>query len=60
MQFDGDAVLLGTPGGHHGIQISGTASDLAFFLWQRAVTGKLDIQGDTSVLSRYFALVPPL
>jgi uncharacterized protein (TIGR03083 family) len=60
VQFDGDAVLLGTPGSHYDIQISGTASDVALFLWQREVTGKLDIQGDTSLLSRYFALVPPL
>ena len=59
-RFDGDAVLLGTPDGHYDIQISGTASDLALFLWQRPVTGKLDIQGDTSLLSRYFALMPPL
>jgi uncharacterized protein (TIGR03083 family) len=60
VRFDGDAVLLGTPDGHYDIRISGTASDLTLFLWQRAVTGKLDIQGDTSLLSRYFALVPPL
>jgi hypothetical protein len=60
VQFDGDAVLPGTHDGHYAIQISGTASDLALFLWQRAVTGKLDVQGDTSLLSRYFALVPPL
>jgi uncharacterized protein (TIGR03083 family) len=60
VQFDGDAVLLGTPGGRCDIQISGAASDLALFLWQRTVTGKLYIQGDTSFLSRYFALVPPL
>lgn len=60
VQFDGDAVLLGTLDGHYDFQISGTASDLALFLWQRAVTGKLDVQGDTSLLSRYFTLVPPL
>ena len=60
VRFDGDAVLLGTPDGHYDIQISGTASDLTLFLWQRPVTGKLDIQGDTSLLSRYFVLVPPL
>jgi uncharacterized protein (TIGR03083 family) len=60
VQFDGEAVLLGTPDAHYGIKISGTASDLALFLWQRAVTDKLDVQGDTSLLSRYFALVPPL
>jgi uncharacterized protein (TIGR03083 family) len=60
VEFDGAAVLLGTHDGQYGIQISGTASDLALFLWQRAVTDKLDVQGDTSLLSRYFALVPPL
>jgi uncharacterized protein (TIGR03083 family) len=60
VQFDGDAVLLGTPDGHFDIQISGTASDLALFLWQRPVTGRLDTQGAASLLSRYFALVPPL
>jgi hypothetical protein len=52
--------LLGTPDGHYDIQISGTASDIALFLWQRAVAGKLDIHGDMSLLSRYFVLVPPL
>ncbi len=60
VRFDGDAVLLGAPDGHYDIQISGAASDLALFLWHRPVTGKLDIQGDTSLLSRYFVLVPPL
>jgi uncharacterized protein (TIGR03083 family) len=60
VRFDDDAVLLGTPGGHYDIQISGTASDLALFLWQRGLAGKLDIHGDMSLLSRYFALVPPL
>lgn len=60
VQFDGDAVLPGTPDGDYDIQISGTASDLALFLWQRAVTGKLEVQGDASLLSRYFVLVPPL
>ncbi|MGH3202054.1 MAG: SCP2 sterol-binding domain-containing protein [Streptosporangiaceae bacterium] len=59
VQFDGDAVLLGTPDGDCDIQVSGTASDLALFLWQRA-SGKLDVQGDTSLLSRYFVLVPPM
>ncbi len=60
VQFDGDAVLLGTPGGDYDIQVSGTASDLALFLWQRPMSGKLDVQGDRSLLSRYFVLVPPL
>jgi uncharacterized protein (TIGR03083 family) len=60
VQFDGDAVLPGTPDGHYDIQISGTASDLALFLWQRPVADKLDVQGNGSLLGRYFTLVPPL
>jgi len=46
----------GTPG----IQISGTASDLALFLWQRPVTSRLEVRGDSFLLERYFVLVPPV
>ncbi len=60
VHFDGDAVLLGMPEENYDIQISGTASDLALFLWQRDVTGSLDVRGDASLLSRFFALVPPV
>jgi len=60
VHFDGDPVLLGSAQGSYDIQISGTASDLALFLWQRDVTGSLEVRGDSSLLSRYFALVPPL
>ena len=60
VQFDGDAVRLDAPDDQHDIQISGTASDLALFLWQRKVAGRLDVEGDTSLLSGYFVLVPPL
>lgn len=55
-----DPVLLGGPQGSYDIDISGIASDLALFLWQRDVTGSLQVRGDSSLLSRYFALVPPL
>jgi len=64
MRFDGEAVRLGEDSGQDdgtpGIQISGTASDLALFLWQRPVTGRLEVRGDSSLLERYFVLVPPL
>lgn len=33
--------------------------DLALLLWHRDVTGGLRVRGDSSLLSRYFALVPP-
>jgi uncharacterized protein (TIGR03083 family) len=60
VQFDGEAVLLGTPDAHYDIHVSGTASDLALFLWQRAGSDALEVRGDISLLSRYFVLVPPL
>src|SRR5215468_9427965 len=60
VRFDGESVRLGPPGEPHDIQISGTASDLALFLWQRQLVGRLEVQGDTSLLSGYFVLVPPL
>jgi hypothetical protein len=68
VRFDGEAVRLGEKDSHvdgqddgtPGIQISGTASDLALFLWQRPVTGRLDVRGDSSLLERYFVLVPPV
>jgi uncharacterized protein (TIGR03083 family) len=64
VRFDGEAVRLGEDDGQGdggpGIQISGTASDLALFLWQRPVTGRLDVRGESSLLERYFVLVPPV
>jgi uncharacterized protein (TIGR03083 family) len=60
VQFDGDTVRLGPPSGQYDVQVSGTASDLALFLWQRKVAGRLEVQGDASMLSGYFVLVPPL
>ena len=57
---DTHPVLFGAPEGDCDIQISGTASDLALFLWQRDVTSSLDVRGDSSLLSRYFVLVPPV
>jgi uncharacterized protein (TIGR03083 family) len=68
VRFDGEAVRLGEDDSHHdgqdnglpGIQVSGTASDLALLLWQRPVTGRLDVRGESSLLERYFVLVPPI
>jgi uncharacterized protein (TIGR03083 family) len=60
VEFDGDTVRLGAPGDRHDIQISGTASDLALFLWQRKVAAPLEVEGDASLLSGYYVLVPPL
>jgi uncharacterized protein (TIGR03083 family) len=60
VRFDNDPGLLGPPADDYDLQISGTASDLALFLWHRDVTGSLEVQGDSSLLSRYFTLVPPI
>lgn len=60
VRFDDDAVQLGAPQGSYDIQVSGTASDLALFLWQRDVTGSLEVDGDSGLLGRYFALAPLL
>jgi uncharacterized protein (TIGR03083 family) len=64
VRFDGEAVRLGEDDsqddGGAGVQISGTASDLALFLWRRPVTGRLDVRGESSLLERYFVLVPPV
>jgi uncharacterized protein (TIGR03083 family) len=60
VSFDAGPVLLGAPQDSYDIEISGTASDLALFLWQRDVIGSLEVRGDSSLLDRYFALVPPV
>jgi uncharacterized protein (TIGR03083 family) len=60
VRFDADPVMLGVPADDYDIQVSGTASDLALFLWHRDVTGSLEVRGDASLLSRFFALVPPV
>ena len=64
VRLDGETMRLGKDDsqddGGPGVQISGTASDLALFLWQRPVAGRLDVQGESSLLERYFVLVPPV
>lgn len=55
--FDGDDVLITTGPGD--VEIAGTASDLALYLWQRVPADRLDVTGDAAVLDRYFTLVPP-
>ena len=59
VRFDGADVEVG-PGGPGDIEISGTASDLMLFLWQRIGAERLGVRGNESLLDRYFVLVPPL
>ncbi|MFD0382966.1 hypothetical protein ACFQ2B_13110 [Streptomyces stramineus] len=60
--FEGGDVRLteGEDGGWD-VELSGTASDLMLFLWQRIPVGeRLRVAGDQTVLDRYFTLVPPV
>ena len=41
------------------VTLSGTASDLLLFLWQRVPRDRLSIEGDPALLDRYFELAPP-
>ena len=59
VRFDGANVEV-SPGGPGDVEISGTASDLMLFLWQRTGAVRLGVRGDESLLGRYFVLVPPL
>ena len=42
------------------VAIRGTAEDLLLFLWHRPVVERLDVHGDTSLLDRWFVLLPPM
>ncbi|MCP9210289.1 maleylpyruvate isomerase family mycothiol-dependent enzyme [Streptomyces sp. NEAU-Y11] len=43
------------------VELTGTASELMLFLWQRLPADRLtSVQGDRAVLDRYFTLVPPV
>ncbi|GAA2211341.1 maleylpyruvate isomerase family mycothiol-dependent enzyme [Nonomuraea monospora] len=58
--FDGEHVRLGASDDPFDVELSGTASDLMLFLWQRIPAEALAVRGDKAVLDRYFELVPPI
>ncbi|QKV96696.1 maleylpyruvate isomerase family mycothiol-dependent enzyme [Streptomyces sp. NA02950] len=67
VRFEGDAVRLtehtapGAPDEPCDVELTGTASDLMLFLWQRVPADRLaSVTGDRAVLDRYFTLVPPV
>jgi hypothetical protein len=57
-----DAAGLVACDGPCDVELSGTASDLMLFLWNRvgAGEGSLVVRGDAALLDRYFVLVPPI
>jgi uncharacterized protein (TIGR03083 family) len=61
VSFEGDTVRLGGDTGPCDLELTGTASDLMLFLWQRLPADRLDgVRGDPAMADRYFTLVPPV
>lgn len=62
VSFEGDEVRLdGDTAGPCDLELTGTASDLMLFLWQRIPADRLDgVRGDLAMADRYFTLVPPV
>lgn len=62
VSFEGDEVRLdGDTAGPCDLELTGTASDLMLFLWQRIPADRLDgMRGDPAMTDRYFTLVPPV
>ncbi|MGK5628957.1 maleylpyruvate isomerase family mycothiol-dependent enzyme [Streptomyces sp. URMC 123] len=60
VHFEGAEVRLTDGTGPYDVELAGTASDLALFLWQRLPADRLEVTGDRKVLDRYFTLVPPV
>jgi len=42
------------------VAVRGTAEDLLLFLWHRPVVDRLEVLGDTTLLDRWFVLLPPM
>jgi uncharacterized protein (TIGR03083 family) len=58
--FPGEPTIERAGDGNADVTVSGTASDLFLFLWQRLEPGALTVEGETALLARYFELVPPV
>ncbi|MDF5751866.1 maleylpyruvate isomerase family mycothiol-dependent enzyme [Spongiactinospora sp. TRM90649] len=58
--FDGDRIDLAPSAKEADVEVAGTASDLALFLWHRRSADELAVRGDRALLDRYFELVPPV
>lgn len=59
VRFDGTDVVLTEDAGPADVELAGTASDLALFLWHRIPADGMRVAGDPAALDRYFTLVPP-
>jgi uncharacterized protein (TIGR03083 family) len=59
VRFDPDEITISSEAGEAEVTLSGTASDLVLFLWQRAEQSQFEVSGDAALVERYFQLVPP-
>ncbi|HEX2173966.1 MAG TPA: maleylpyruvate isomerase family mycothiol-dependent enzyme [Dehalococcoidia bacterium] len=59
VRFDGDQVTVERSAGSADVTLSGPASDLLLFLWQRVPRDRIKVEGDPAKLDRYFELAPP-
>lgn len=55
----GEGVDVTRVRGRNDVAIEGSASDLLLYLWQRIPADSLSIEGDRTLLDRWFDLVPP-
>ncbi|MEU0933820.1 maleylpyruvate isomerase family mycothiol-dependent enzyme [Embleya sp. NPDC005971] len=60
LRLVGDEVRFGPAEGRGDVELAGTASDLALFLWGRLPVDRLTVTGDRDTADRYFTLVPPV
>jgi uncharacterized protein (TIGR03083 family) len=61
VRFDGaDVRVTGGADEPCDLEVTGTASDVALFLWQRLPADRLEVTGDPALIERYFVLVPPV
>ncbi|MFF7245262.1 maleylpyruvate isomerase family mycothiol-dependent enzyme [Embleya sp. NPDC008237] len=58
VRFVGDEVRVGPADEPSDVELAGTASDLALFLWGRIPADRLTVTGDPDTVDRYLALVP--
>ena len=59
VRFQGEGATVTREHAKGDVAVRGTASDLLLFLWGRLPAEQMEVLGDSSLLARYFELVPP-
>ncbi|MFG2004682.1 maleylpyruvate isomerase family mycothiol-dependent enzyme [Spirillospora sp. NPDC048911] len=60
VRFEAANIHIDQDTGPCDVELTGTASDLMLFLWQRLPADQLEVDGDPQLPDRYFTLVPPV